>query len=82
MIVSFDAEVRKKENRVSSKTNMAYVVLHMEDMEGNAFNIMCKHPELLVDYKKGDLVHCQATLTISKYTKFELIGVEPLEEFE
>lgn len=76
MYVNFLCEFRGVERKTSEKTQKSYLVFHMEDEQGKAFDIMSRKEELMNGLKKGDMLDCKALLNISKFTVFELISVK------
>ena len=76
MIVHFNAELRGIEQKTSQKTNSNYLVFHMEDTQGKSFDIVSRDMSLSNNLKKGDLIKCDASLDIGKYTRFELVSIQ------
>lgn len=77
-VIVDNVEVRGFETKVSKQTNTSYLIVYFEDSAGKASNIMCKDVNLANHLKKGDICHLHCNLEISKYTKFELLSVQPV----
>lgn len=75
MILNGDFELRGIESKVSSKGN-AYYVFHLEDISGNANNVVARQPYDVVGLKKGDKLHCTLDCSFGKYPRCDLVKHE------
>nr|DAF20307.1 MAG TPA: hypothetical protein [Inoviridae sp.] len=78
-VIVDNVEVRGFESKVSKQTNAPYLIIYFEDVAGKSYNVMCKDMNIAANLKKGLVCHLHCELEISKYTKFELKAVEPVD---